>query len=238
LVERDEVRDLLAQARELSARASVLERLQAALGNPGRELRDPRETRSPTPEEHARGRVPARRPGNLEVLSDFVLRFSDLARSCGHDFARFESESALCSDEDLWDPRADRVSLLTLHASKGLEFAVVFIVGCEDGLLPLRFGSDDQGAHLDEERRLFFVGMTRARERLFLSRATKRLWRGQLRQQVVSPFVIAIEQELLERSKSLLTPRTKPDAEQLDLFDPSRRSGNRAAADVSPRTLK
>src|SRR5207237_5694215 len=103
-------------------------------------------------------------------LSDFVFWISEFAQSCGHDFARFESESALFSDEDWWDPRADRVSLLTLHASKGLEFAVVFIVGCEDGLLPLRFGSDDPGAQLDEERRLFFVAMTRARERLFLSR--------------------------------------------------------------------
>ncbi|PYK62081.1 MAG: AAA family ATPase [Verrucomicrobia bacterium] len=238
LVERDEVRDLLAQAREVPARSSVLERLQAALANPRRELRDPKETRSPKPEEHARVHASVMGTGKFEIQTDFVLRFSDLARSCGDDFARFESESALCSDEDLWDPRADRVSLLTLHASKGLEFAVVFIVGCEDGLLPLCFGSDDQGARLDEERRLFFVGMTRARERLFLSRATKRLWRGQLRQQVVSPFVIAIEQELLERSKTLLTPRAKPNAEQLDLFNPSRRSRNRAGADVSPRAFR
>ena len=74
------------------------------------------------------------------------------------------------------------MSLLTLHASKGLEFAVVFIAGCEDGFLPLRFGSDEDAVNLAEERRLFFVGMTRARARLFLARAKKRLWRGQLRQ--------------------------------------------------------
>jgi superfamily I DNA/RNA helicase len=57
----------------------------------------------------------------------------------GDDLAQFRSEIALGVDADLWDPRADRVSLLTLHAAKGLEFPVVFIVGCEDGLLPLHW---------------------------------------------------------------------------------------------------
>ncbi len=199
----------------------MADRLKTALDNRKADLRNPKEARK-VKSEHDTGPCPsAFRDSEFGFLSDFVFRISEFAQSCGHDFARFESESALFSDEDWWDPRADRVSLLTLHASKGLEFAVVFIVGCEDGLLPLRFGSDDQGAQLDEERRLFFVGMTRARERLFLSRATKRLWRGQLRQQVVSPFVIAIEQELLERSKTLLTPRAKPEAEQLGLFSPA-----------------
>jgi DNA helicase-2/ATP-dependent DNA helicase PcrA len=72
---------------------------------------------------------------------------------------------------------------------------------------------------LAEERRLFFVGMTRARERLVLSHAKKRLWRAQLREQTVSPFVTAIEKELLERTKApAFTARPKPAGEQLDLF--------------------
>ncbi|PYJ97625.1 MAG: AAA family ATPase, partial [Verrucomicrobia bacterium] len=238
LTERESVRTLLAVARALAGELTVADRLKTALDNRKADLRNPKEARKVKSERDTRPSPSAFRDSEFGFLSDFVFRISEFAQSCGHDFARFESELALLSDEDLWDPRADRVSLLTLHASKGLEFAVVFIVGCEDGLLPLRFGSDAQGAHLDEERRLFFVGMTRARERLFLSRATKRLWRGQLRQQVVSPFVIAIGQELLERSKSQLTPRAKPDAEQLDLFSPSRRSRNRAAADVRPRALR
>ena len=75
------------------------------------------------------------------------------------------------------DARADRVSLLTLHAAKGLEFAVVFIVGLEDGLLPLHWGEPDDAA-MAEERRLFYVGMTRAKDRLILSRARQRHWRG------------------------------------------------------------
>jgi DNA helicase-2/ATP-dependent DNA helicase PcrA len=72
----------------------------------------------------------------------------------------------------------DRVSLLTLHAAKGLEFRVVFIVGREDGILPLRFGSGDDA--LAEERRLFYAGMTRAEDRLILTRAQQRKWRGRV----------------------------------------------------------
>lgn len=100
------------------------------------------------------------------------------------------------SDVDLWDPRADRVSLLTLHASKGLEFGVVFIVGCEDGILPLRFGPADE-TDLAEERRLLFVGMTRARERLILTHARRRLWRGKVRPAEPSPMLEAVRRDLL-----------------------------------------
>ncbi|NUT90963.1 MAG: UvrD-helicase domain-containing protein, partial [Saccharothrix sp.] len=95
-----------------------------------------------------------------------------LALDCGTDFERFHTTLALGVEVDTWDPRADRISLLTLHASKGLEFPVVFIVGCEDGLLPLRWpGQDDD---TDEERRLLFVGMTRAQRHLFLSHTPAR----------------------------------------------------------------
>jgi DNA helicase-2/ATP-dependent DNA helicase PcrA len=120
------------------------------------------------------------------------------------------------TDADLWDARADRVSLLTLHAAKGLEFPVVFIVGLEDGLLPLRFGGSGDAAAVDEERRLLYVGMTRAKDRLFLSRAQRRLWRGQLRALPPSPFLDAIEEELA-RHQPALVPRRKADS-QLTLF--------------------
>ena len=100
-----------------------------------------------------------------------------LAARCGGDLDRFLDELALGAEVDTWDPRADRISLLTLHAAKGLEFPVVFIAGCDDGLLPLRPWS---GAEVDyaEERRLLFVGMTRATTRLYLSYAAQRARRG------------------------------------------------------------
>ena len=90
------------------------------------------------------------------------------------------------------------VSLLTLHAAKGLEFRVVFVTGCEDGVLPFKWQDAITEDELAEERRLFYVGMTRARERLFLSHARKRPWRGRLRQQQPSPFLTDIEEQLLE----------------------------------------
>jgi DNA helicase-2/ATP-dependent DNA helicase PcrA len=136
--------------------------------------------------------------GEHPEAADCVVQLVPLAERCGDDVSRFLSELALGIDADSWDPRADRVSLLTLHAAKGLEFPVVFLVGCEDGLLPLRWGPADD-ANVAEERRLFFVGLTRARERLLLSHARQRLWRGQLRDMQPSPFLEQIREELLER---------------------------------------
>ena len=141
-----------------------------------------------------------------------------LAAAAGADRERFLAELALATSVDTWDPRADRVSLLTLHAAKGLEFAVVFLVGCEDGLLPLRWGEMDQ-QEFDEERRLFYVGMTRAKERLLLCRAHRRLWRGSVREMAPSPFLRAIEEQLLERRQATARKRPQPTAtEQLPLF--------------------
>ena len=108
----------------------------------------------------------------------------------------------------------DHVALLTLHAAKGLEFRVVFIVGLEDGILPLRFGAEEPSA---EERRLFYVGMTRAADRLFLLRALQRRWRGRVQSLPPSRFLADIEDELLrhQRNDGL---RRKPESRQLSLF--------------------
>jgi len=106
---------------------------------------------------------------------------------------------ALGAESDLWDPRADAVSLLTLHAAKGLEFPVVFLLGCEDGILPLRFGTAEEIGHEDEERRLFFVGMTRAQRLLYLSHAARRVWRGRPRSMDPSPFLEDLKEHLVER---------------------------------------
>jgi superfamily I DNA/RNA helicase len=121
-----------------------------------------------------------------------------LAARCGTDLDRFLDELALGAEVDTWDPRADRISLLTLHAAKGLEFPVVFVAGCDDGLLPLRSW---RGAEVDyaEERRLLFVGMTRATTRLTLFTAAKRTLRGEVTECSPSPFLASIDQALLDR---------------------------------------
>jgi superfamily I DNA/RNA helicase len=142
-----------------------------------------------------------------------------LAERCGDDLDRFLAELALGDEVDTWDPRADRVSLLTLHAAKGLEFPVVFLVGCEDGLLPLRFGPQPSPEETAEERRLFFVGMTRARSHLFLSHARKRAWRGSVREAEPSPFLADLEAALLDHASSPARRRPQPaTGDQLSLL--------------------
>ena len=164
-----------------------------------------------------RQRLEAARGGDQAAREASEL-LKPLADACGDDLERFLADLALATQVDTWDPRADRISLLTLHAAKGLEFPVVFIVGCEDGLLPLTWGKagpDD----LAEERRLFYVGITRAMTRLYLCRARKRLWRGRVREMPPSPYLADIEERLLEQSRSRTARgRTREQDDQLDLF--------------------
>ncbi|MDQ3763553.1 MAG: UvrD-helicase domain-containing protein [Actinomycetota bacterium] len=136
-----------------------------------------------------------------------------LADRCGDDLQRFRTELSLGVEVDTWDPRADRVSLLTLHAAKGLEFPVVFVVGCEDGLLPLRWPGtapdDADSEQVCEERRLLFVGMTRAQRHLYLSHAAERIRQGTPRKTSRSPFLADLDATVYEQIGDAL-PRQKP----------------------------
>jgi DNA helicase II / ATP-dependent DNA helicase PcrA len=158
--------------------------------------------------------------GRAEVDPEPLL---PLAERCGDDLDRFLAELALGAEVDTWDPRADRVSLLTMHAAKGLEFPVVFLVGCEDGLLPLRFGAGPRSdQELAEERRLLFVGMTRARSHLYLTWAARRARHGAVRDSAPSPFLEAIDEGLLERLLGAKLParrQAEPTGDQLSLLD-------------------
>jgi superfamily I DNA/RNA helicase len=108
---------------------------------------------------------------------------------------------------------------MTLHAAKGLEFPVVFIVGCEDGYLPYRRSESDP-VDIAEERRLFYVAMTRARAQLFLSWAQTRVLFGKKTRRSLSPFVFDIEEHLKAHASSGLKARrpTRPAQRQLELF--------------------
>lgn len=122
-----------------------------------------------------------------------------LAQRCGNDLERFLADVATGAEVDALDPRAEAVTLLTLHAAKGLEFPVVFLAGCEDGLLPLRMpGQKPSEDDVAEERRLFFVGITRAQRRLYLSHAARRARFGAERDVRPSPFLAAIDAGLME----------------------------------------
>jgi len=147
-------------------------------------------------------------------------RLDQLARRAapwGADLAGFLEAMALQSETDAYDPRADRVTLMTLHAAKGLEFPVVFIVGCEEGLLP--YERPGRPADVDEERRLFYVGVTRAQRQLALLSAKTRFLFGQRMDNAPSRFVGDIEAALKEVQAMQRRPsKLRAEAEQLSLF--------------------
>ncbi|GAG69659.1 unnamed protein product [marine sediment metagenome] len=99
---------------------------------------------------------------------------------------------ALFSDTDTYDPAGGKVSLMTLHSAKGLEFDNVFIIGLEEGLLPHERSMDNE-KELEEERRLFFVGATRARAGLQISMARYRTVRGQTLRTIPSRFLYDVD---------------------------------------------
>src|SRR3990170_1886324 len=99
------------------------------------------------------------------------------------------------------DEKKDAVTLMTFHAAKGLEFSVVFMVGMEEGLFPHSRSLMDRH-ELEEERRLCYVGITRAKELLFLTYARRRLFFGQRTSNIVSRFILELPKEVL--SKNLL----------------------------------
>ena len=118
---------------------------------------------------------------NLLELREVTTRYDDLSPDDALD--RLLEETALVADQDSYDSSADSMSLITLHAAKGLEFDVVFIAGLEEGLFPTsraleaETGFNPDPRPMEEERRLAYVGMTRARERLYLSHAWQRATR-------------------------------------------------------------
>ncbi len=109
----------------------------------------------------------------------------------------FLDKVSLVSDVDLYEDKGNRVSLMTLHCAKGLEFPFVFIVGMEEGLLP-HYRRGDEIEDLEEERRLCYVGITRAKERIFLSRAEKRSTFGVGRANLPSRFLEELPLELIQ----------------------------------------
>jgi DNA helicase-2/ATP-dependent DNA helicase PcrA len=120
--------------------------------------------------------------------------------------AGYLEQIALVTDLDSYDQSLDRISLMTLHAAKGLEFPVVFMTGMEEGLFPLsRSGSGDE--ELEEERRLCYVGMTRAMEKLYLTHARRRRVYGDYQFNPPSRFLSEIPPHLLEGAAAAVVHR-------------------------------
>ncbi len=131
---------------------------------------------------------------NLLELRSVTTRYDDLEPEDALD--RLLEETALVADQDSYEGDADAVTLITLHAAKGLEFPVVFIAGLEEGLFPHSRALDDE-QQLEEERRLAYVGITRAKRRLYLSHAWRRATWGMGQASVPSRFLLEIPAELM-----------------------------------------
>ena len=131
---------------------------------------------------------------NLLELRSVTTRYDDLDPEDALD--RLLEETALVADQDSYEGDADAVTLITLHAAKGLEFPVVFIAGLEEGLFPHSRALEDE-RQLEEERRLAYVGITRAKRRLYLSHAWRRATWGMGQAAVPSRFLLEIPAELM-----------------------------------------
>ena len=138
---------------------------------------------------------------NVNELINAAARYDQYAEQPS--LLDYLQQIALFSDADAYDATAGRVALMTLHTAKGLEFENVFIVGLEHGLLPHeRSNTDEEQEELEEERRLFFVGITRAKAQLHISCARYRTVRGQLLRTIPSQFLFELGPEFTEPSFS------------------------------------
>ncbi|AEG15264.1 ATP-dependent DNA helicase PcrA [Desulfofundulus kuznetsovii DSM 6115] len=151
-----------------------------------------------------------------ENLKEFLSVTQDFDRQAGEQtLSAFLAELSLVSDIDRYDEEADQVVLMTLHSAKGLEFPVVFLVGMEEGVFP-HSRSLVEPAELEEERRLCYVGITRARERLYLTHCWQRTLYGATRHNDPSRFLEEIPPHLvtvddpLDRGNGAKRPKPAP----------------------------
>ena len=149
-------------------------------------------------------------------IDDYIVKYLLKIAEDSKDKNEFIHQVSLLTEADTLDKRADRITLMTLHASKGLEFKCVFIAGLENGILPLYRAKEEK--ELEEERRLLYVGMTRAKERLFLSHAEKRFWLGTIQNLPISLFLTKIQDDLLKLSKFEREYKKQENTNQLSLF--------------------
>ncbi|OGD57126.1 hypothetical protein A2V71_01680 [Candidatus Berkelbacteria bacterium RBG_13_40_8] len=133
---------------------------------------------------------------NIEELKSVAQKYP--STSSGQALEEFLENVALVSDIDSYDRETSAVTMMTLHNAKGLEFPVVFMVGMEESLFP-HINSMAEPQELEEERRLCYVGMTRAQKRLYLTHASSRMLYGAIQSNLPSRFISEIPEELIER---------------------------------------
>ncbi len=177
-------RELIDELRTYSDSANVVDLIDRALARTG--YRDYLSGLDDRPDER------------LENIDEFKAASRDYLSLGPEGLSAFLESVSLVSDVDGMEEKPDQITLITLHQAKGLEYPVVFMAGMEDGLLP-HSRSMDEPASLEEERRLCYVGMTRAKDRLYLSRAFRRGFRGGTGPNSPSRFLMEIPRELISQ---------------------------------------
>ncbi len=145
------------------------------------------------------------RLANVEELLTAAEEFDRQHPEAEQALELFLEQAALVADTDALETEQDRVTLMTLHAAKGLEFPMVFIIAAEHGLLPHERSTEDP-EKFEEERRLLFVGITRAKQELQLSCAQYRAFRGDRRPTIPSQFLMELPREELSYSEPVGYP--------------------------------
>jgi DNA helicase-2/ATP-dependent DNA helicase PcrA len=182
-------------ARSVQAYAALIDRLAQLAAAPMEEILGTvlAETRYRESLAESDSEEDLNRLANIEELLTDARQF-DEQRGGGASLEEYLENAWLVNETDDWQTETDKVTMMTLHAAKGLEFPVVFIVAVEQGLLPHERSINDE-QQLEEERRLAFVGITRAKEDLQLSFAVHRDFRGQRRRTVPSPFLLEMPRD-------------------------------------------
>ena len=223
--------DLLGRLAELKAKMPVVDLIKLVLAESGLEAQIERSDNNP--EER------------LDNLREFIALAGEHNAETPEDgLATLLERVSLVSDADSYEESEDTVTLITLHQAKGLEFPVVFIVGLEEGLLP-HSRSMDSNEGLEEERRLCYVGITRAKERLYLVRAFRRSMWGNSSPTLRSRFLDEIPDELTTyartpgataaRAQSGRSARPADDARLTSWNrEPYQSTGSSAAAQAEP----
>ncbi len=153
-----------------------------------------------------------------DAPEDAVRSMVSFAEPYGGSYHDFFRACSLRQGADDRDDRAEAVSLMTIHASKGLEFDTVFIPACEKKIIPFELFGDKADDELAEEERLFFVGVTRTVRNLYLTYAKKRAVKGRILKQERSPFLDRLEEKLVKKGKREPGKKSKSDDLQLDMF--------------------
>ena len=134
---------------------------------------------------------------NVELFIQMIDRWEKDPDNLSPGLYEWLNRISLITRDDLSEEDEGKVNLMTIHAAKGLEFDVVFIAGCEDGIIPHAKSLEEGEGNLEEERRLFYVAVTRARRRLMISAALRRRKQNQATDQVPSPSLKEIPESLI-----------------------------------------